>query len=255
MIRSADRQLGADDRSVGGVALQLKLSSEGLDAVGEPSQAGAVAQVCAAASVVSDLDDDRVGRRRELHEGFRGAGVFRRVREAFGDDVVDGCLDRLGKAGRCSTGDLDRKRGAVRERLQCGDEPAVGEDRRVKATSELLELLRARVSGPRQRPRAVPLPRRVLAQALLGHPQMKREGDETLLGAVVKVALESPALRDTRLDDPRARGRQLIVGLGALERERDELREVGEALLCVRREVVGCSPRRRTAHPRGARPR
>ena len=68
---------------------------------------------------------------------------------------------------------------------------------------------------------------------------MKREGDEPLLGAVVEIALEPSALRDTRLDDPRARGRQLIVCLRALERERDELREVGEALLCLRREVVG----------------
>ena len=35
---------------------------------------------------------------------------------------------------------------------------------------------------------------RVIAQALLGHPQMQREGDEALLGAVVKVALKSSAL-------------------------------------------------------------
>ena len=45
--------------------------------------------------------------------------------------------------------------------------------------------------------------RRVLAHALLGHPQVKREGDEALLSAVVKVAFESPALRDACLDDAR----------------------------------------------------
>src|SRR3954454_23777543 len=67
---------------------------------------------------------------------------------------------------------------------------------------------------------------------------MEREGDETLLGAVVEVALEPAALCDTRLDDPGARGRQLIVGLRALEGERDELREVGETLLCLGRKGV-----------------
>ena len=179
--------------------------------------------------------------------------MFRRVREAFSDHVVHGRLDSLGKTGRRSTGDLDGKRGPVSERLQGGYKPAVGEDRRVKAASELLEFLEREFQilayTLEQRLCCV----RVLAQGLLGHPQMKREGDETLLGAVVEIALESPALRDTRLDDPCARGRQLIVGLRALERERDELREIGEALLCVRREVVGLAPRRRRAHPRGVR--
>ena len=60
-------------------------------------------------------DDDGVGRRRELDEGFGGAGVFRGVGEAFRDDVVDGRFDRFGKAGRCSSGDLDQEWGAVGE--------------------------------------------------------------------------------------------------------------------------------------------
>ena len=43
--------------------------------------------------------------------------------------------------------------------------------------------------------------RRVVAQALLGHPQPDGEGDEALLGPVMKVALESPSLCDACLDD------------------------------------------------------
>jgi hypothetical protein len=62
------------------------------------------------------------------------------------------------------------------------------------------------------------------------------KSDELLLGAVVEVALESSSLGDGCIGDPRIRGGQLVVGLRALERERDQLREAAQALLCVRGE-------------------
>ena len=91
----------------------------------------------------------------------------------------------------------------------------------MKSASELLEFLERELEiladTVEQRLCCV----RVIAQALLGHPQMQREGDEALLGAVVKVALKSSALRDTRLENPCARGCQLIVCLRALKGERN----------------------------------
>ena len=109
----------------------------------------------------------------------------------------------------------------------------------MKATRELLELCEREFQVLANAVKQCLRRRRVLAHALLGHPQVKRKGDETLLGAVMKVAFEAPALRNACLDDARPRGLQLIVCLGALEGERDELREVGEALLCIGWKVVG----------------
>src|SRR5437016_14568387 len=79
---------------------------------------------------------------------------------------------------------------------------------------------------------------RIVAQGFLGDAQVYGERDEALLGAVVEVAFESSALGHACFDDPRTRSGQLIVCLGAFERECDEVREVGQTLLCVRGEVV-----------------
>src|SRR5437870_1068584 len=79
----------------------------------------------------------------------------------------------------------------------------------------------------------------ILAQAFLGNAQVHSEGDEPLLGAVVEVAFESAALGHACFDDAGARGGQLVVCLDALQRERDEVREVGQTLLCIRREMGG----------------
>src|SRR4051794_4628802 len=80
---------------------------------------------------------------------------------------------------------------------------------------------------------------RILTKAVLGDTQVDCEGDEALLGAVVKVPFESPALGDACLDDACTRSCQLIMCLRALERECDEVREVRETLLRIRRELVG----------------
>ena len=81
---------------------------------------------------------------------------------------------------------------------------------------------------------------------VLQQPQLERERDEPLLGAVVEVALEPPALGVARRDDPLARGlqlgeprRRLGVQARVLERDRrrggDRLDELG---VVVERGVV-----------------
>ena len=50
----------------------------------------------------------------------------------------------------------------------------------------------------------------VLVQAALREAERQGEGDEPLLGAVVQVALEPPALGRAGLHQPRARGVQLL---------------------------------------------
>src|SRR5438128_7946119 len=94
--------------------------------------------------------------------------------------------------------------------------------------------------------------RRVLAQAFLGGSQVHGEGDEALLGAVVQVAFESAALGDACFDDARTRSGQLIVCLGALERECDEAREVSETLLRIRTEMPGACREHEQRTPKAA---
>ena len=155
---SLERQLGPYDRSGARLALNPELSAERLDAVGEPAKSGAAGQVRAAASVVADLDHDRLGRRRQLDAPFGRAGVLRGVGEALRDDVVEGRFDRFGEPVRRNAGDLDRERRAIRERLQGGREPAVGEDGRVQATGELAELLERLLEVVADARRASPRP-------------------------------------------------------------------------------------------------
>ena len=80
---------------------------------------------------------------------------------------------------------------------------------------------------------------RILAQGFLGDSQVHGEGDEPLLGTVVQIAFESAALSHACFDDARARSGQLVVCLGALQRECDEVREVGQTLLRICGEMVG----------------
>ena len=63
--------------------------------------------------------------------------MFRSVREAFGDDVVDGGFDCFGKTKYRDAGDLDREGCAIGEGLECGCEAAVGEDGWVEAAGDL----------------------------------------------------------------------------------------------------------------------
>ena len=85
---------------------------------------------------------------------------------------------------------------------------------------------------------------RILLELHADQGQVDREGYQPLLCAVVQVALEPPALGIPGLDDARARGGQLLVGVGVRERLCDQLREVAQSLLeALWQRLVG--PRRR----------
>jgi hypothetical protein len=69
-------------------------------------------------------------------------------------------------------------------------------------------------------------------------PQADRERHEPLLGTVVEVALEAPALGVAGHHHARPRGRELLVRLGVRERHGHELRERRDPVLVPRRERV-----------------
>jgi hypothetical protein len=78
-----------------GWAAELEVAAECLGAVLEPDQAGAFAEVRAAAAVVADVhvqDADAFG---HFNVGGGCISVLGGVREGFGDGVVGGDLDTL----------------------------------------------------------------------------------------------------------------------------------------------------------------
>ena len=83
------------------------------------------------------------------------------------------------------------------------------------------------------------------SQAATGRGAATAKRDEALLGAVVQVALETPALGVARLDDPRPRAGELLAGLLVRERERHQLRELADAVLQSPAEACGTMSARR----------
>ena len=73
----------------------------------------------------------------------------------------------------------------------------------------------------------------VLLQLHLRDPEQERRRDEPLLRAVVQVALEPPPLLVAGPDDAGTRGLQVLAGLRARDRERDEVAEGGQPHLGV----------------------
>ena len=96
--------------------------------------------------------------------------------------------------------------------MQRGLEALVGQQRRVDAAGELAQLRQARLElgrrlGEEVRDLGVG---RVGVDAAAGVAEQEREPHEPRLRAVVQVALEAAALGVARLDEPRARGAELL---------------------------------------------
>ena len=95
-------------------------------------------------------------------------------------------------------------RGARGEVVERGRQAAVGEDRRVDAAREVAQLLQREARLLARLAHQLGGRRVALLGALLGHAQRQRERHEPLLGAVVEVALDAPALGVGGRDDARA---------------------------------------------------
>ena len=80
------------------------------------------------------------------------------------------------------------------------------------------------------------------------HAQPERDRDEPLLGAIMQVALEPPALGVADLHDARPGGGQLRVGVRVGQRLGDQVGEVAEPLLqALGQRIVGGRHRRQHA--------
>ena len=156
------------------------------------------------------------------HLGARGAGVADGVGERLGDDEVGGDLDAdrppLPRDPNGARGGAFARR-APRPRQAS---PPLHDGGRVDPAREIAELGRAPRRARRPRLRSRP---RSAATALAGDdPKPQRQRDESLLGAIVQIALDPFAFRVGRLDDPRA-GRLHVVELGLHRRSQTAVLE------------------------------
>src|SRR6185436_4128390 len=89
-------------------------------------------------------------------------------------------------------------------------EAVIGDNSRMQATGELTELVERLLEVVADACQHSLGCERVVVQRLLGHPQVKGEGDEPLLRAVMQVPFEASSLADACLDDPGARIPHLV---------------------------------------------
>ena len=168
----------------------------------------------------------------DVHGGRLGLRVLGHVGERLGRDEVGGGLDGAAASWRPGTPLIRTGTGArVGERLQRRAEAAVAEERRVDAAREVAQLLHRELGllarlGDQARGRAAGS----LCQARLGEAEREGDGDQPLLGAVVQVALDAPALLVGGGDDALAGAAQVVDALaqrarppqlGGLAREAD----------------------------------
>ena len=129
--------------------------------------------------------------------------MLRDVREALGDEVVRGDLDRLREAFVDRDTQSDRHRRTRGELLESDRETVTADDGRVNPERDLAELSERRgdlLSRPGKA-----LAGAVIPQLLLEQAELERQRDQPLLRAVVQVPLESLPLLLTCLDHSRAR--------------------------------------------------
>ena len=152
-----------------------------------------------------DLDDEHVVRRARA----RTVTLAGRSADCLRDDEVGGRLDGGGEPP------VGQRRRSGSERAVLGQRLDGGGQSSSASTAGKMPCASSRSSStPRAAP---PRPRRCERGRLVAvgscdaqQPDRQREPDEPLLGAVVEVALEPLALGVAGLDDPRARGAELL---------------------------------------------
>src|SRR5436190_4589314 len=185
-------------------------------------------------AVVRHLEVDPAGSATERNGDTRVRtrvldGVLNRLERA----VVDRGLDAGSGPPDAVVDDPYRNRSAAGKCRYRGAEASLAQDRRVDPMREGAELLDG---GRRVRGKLVELvPDLAFGRLLAGKLELDLDCHQPLLGAVVQVALEAEALTFRGLDDPGARGVQLVDESRVLQQQKrgrpeavDDLGLVGE---------------------------
>ena len=233
-------------------------AAERLDAVGEAAQPRAAALVGAADAVVDDLDRAR-GRRcaRRARAPARPARTWPRwsaprrrrsrprPRPSRAGARRAGRRPSTGSGARSATASIAAHRPWSVSTAGCSPRASSRSSSSASASSSPAPSSIARSAG-------------IVGHAAGRHAHGQRRRDQPLLGAVVEVALQAPALGVAGLDDAHARGGELLARLGVGDGLGGEVGEVADAELGLGREggvVAGDdhrAPQRRRAKITGA---
>src|SRR5690606_36986178 len=188
---------------------------ERLDAVPEPCQPRPTGRIGTTETIIADLDAEPFTLARYRDVRFGCVAVLGDVGESFDHHKVGGPLDLFWLARRQVDIHADWNGRSTCDGRDRGVEPAIGQDRRVDAAHEVAKLLehdlRFLVRLHEELPYRFDV---VRLHAITGTPEIHRHRHESLLRAVVKVALDATALKVHRLHHGRAALGQLLHSLG-----------------------------------------
>ena len=150
------------------------------------------------------------------------ARVLGRVGQRFADDEVGDRLD-----GRIAARlDLDVERHGYRrptgQARQRGVEPAIGKHRRMQPAGEITQLHQRMLGIGMGLVEQFARRLGVVFIARTSPPEIHGQRDEALLGAVMQVSLDTPALCLSGIDDPRPAALKLVDALRELRRAHAE---------------------------------
>ena len=195
------------------------------------------------------------------HLDFGCLGMFGRICQRFGDEVVGAHFCRVGQPLVNVHTEFHRNGGTPGEHLECGAQPAPREDRGMNAAGCLLEVRRDAGQTGHDIRNLIPERLQLRWHRSLGGAEFESQGDEPLLSAVVQIAFEAAPGVIAGCDNPGARSGELRAGLGVGDRGRCQVREVPDPLLGVRRQAVrfqrahhGRTPQPAVHHDRRPRP-
>ena len=158
------------------------------------------------------------------------------VGERLGDGVVRRRLHRFGQAFRERDVELDREGCSGRQHLERGPESALGEDCRMDPLCELAQLGDRLGELLRELFEQLVGFLRAGAQLALRDPEPDRQRHQSLLSAVVQVALDAATFSVAGLDDALARRGQLVARARARDGKPDKLGERLQAALGLERK-------------------
>ena len=172
--------------------MDLEPAVERLDPLLQPGQPAAP-RVRAAGSVVGDLDHKHCPVEMQRHARTRARRMLGDVGQRLGNDKVGRGLDHRWETVLEPSVNLDVHRRPARQRLDRGDQTAIGEHGWRDAAREVPELPDRGgrlLAGLAHQRRAVG----VIGKPLLRAPELHRERDQSGLRSIVQIALDPAEL-------------------------------------------------------------
>ena len=160
-------------------------------------------------AIIQHLEQQRSTLFSEQYVGFRArAGIFCGVLERFDAGKIDGGLQARWVAGNPIGLDVRWNGGPTASGLKRPPQALLAEQRWINPVRQRPHLVDGALYVVMQLIKELARPRGIAIQCGAGELRLDGQRDELLLGSVVQIALDSPALVVARLDNAGPRGLQ-----------------------------------------------